>query len=129
MGIFDMFKKKRMPHVSAPLGTLDKPEPASETTPFPDPAAAFPKPAAPMSPPAPELPKPAFPKTFDEPAPQHAPMPVTPPGSFGEEKPPSGSRDFELINAKLDAIKARVDQINQRVANLERQKQKETLRW
>ena len=44
---------------------------------------------------------------------QYAPQPQ-PQSSYGS------NRDLELVSAKLDAIKASLDSINQRLANLER---------
>lgn len=67
----------------------------------------------------------ALPETgFAEPGyqPQPSPYPSYPapaqqPRAFRER---FSSKDLEVINAKLDAIKANLESINQRIANLER---------
>lgn len=46
-----------------------------------------------------------------------SPTPAQQPRAFQER---FSSRDMEMINAKLDAIKANLESINQRIANLER---------
>jgi hypothetical protein len=38
----------------------------------------------------------------------------------GQQQPSYGNKDLEVVSAKLDALKAYMDSINQRLANLER---------
>ena len=48
-------------------------------------------------------------------------QPFTPPPIQSmPQSPPISEKDLELISAKLDAIKALLDNLNQRVASLER---------
>jgi hypothetical protein len=90
---------------------LSPPEGLEEPT-----AAGIAPPGAP-----PEIPGPA-PMPGSEPEPT-SPM-STPPGFRAQPPPPMGpphmEKDFELISAKLDALKASLDSVNQRLANLER---------
>jgi len=72
-----------------------------------------------------------FPRTIpsevpEEPAgpafemPPGGPQTAAAPPSRGYMPQPSQTRDIELISAKLDAIRAMLENINQRLANLER---------
>lgn len=62
-----------------------------------------------------------------QPMPQFGAMPPPPIGGFGMEvqslqsaQSYGASKDFEVISAKLDALRAAVESISQRLANLER---------
>ncbi len=64
--------------------------------------------------------------------------PEQPPGFRPREaplempKPPAeepASKDFQLVNAKLDAIKAGIDHINARLDKIERKEEKEIIAW
>jgi hypothetical protein len=80
-----------------------------------------------------ESPLPKESKFGEEPAEMEAPE-FRPPEEFKPSAPPLGAqpqaamgpgpqfgaKDFELINAKLDAVKASIESINQRLANIER---------
>lgn len=48
-----------------------------------------------------------------------------PPGAAAD----SSGRDFQLINAKLDSIKAGIDHIHARLDKIERKEEKEIISW
>jgi hypothetical protein len=105
MGIFDALKfwKKEEDEFS-----LDEPLPGMEEQPvIPE------EPAMPTHPSAPFHPGPAPSSEL----PSHVEEPSVPPGAAVQ---PMMSRDIELINSKLDAIRAILTSIEQRIAALER---------
>ena|GEM_PF-4014102 len=61
-----------------------------------------------------------------EAGPPEMPSPLTPPA----ETPGESGKDFQLINAKLDTIKAGIDHINARLDKMEQPKEeKEIIAW
>jgi len=90
----------------APFEKELPPEPGA----FPEEPSAFPKPTPP-----PEIPEePTAPALGGPPG----GPPTAPPRGY--MPPPTTSRDVELLSAKLDTIKATLESINQRLANIER---------
>jgi hypothetical protein len=100
-------KDKGMP--SATPSPFEK-EMGTEPSGFPEEPSTHPSPAAGV---------PEEPSGPDFSAPPGGPAP-THPAAAQMPSPASGNRDIELISAKLDAIKAMLENINQRLATLER---------
>ena len=102
---FDKLAKKEMgesPLGKNDLGLNQQPPGLGEKSPFDQPAPG-------TQPLPPHLEEPAFPGT--QPV---APAPGVPTAV------PAGGRELELINSKLDTIKALLTSMDQRIANLER---------
>ncbi|MBD3304030.1 hypothetical protein GF343_02710 [Candidatus Woesearchaeota archaeon] len=58
--------------------------------------------------------------------PREAPIEApSPPGAAAE----GAAKDFQLVNAKLDTIKAGIDHINARLDKLEKKEEKEIVAW
>jgi len=72
-----------------------------------------------------------------EPSPLGMEAPATPQLGLPTEKPILGvtpkpevaDKEMQLVNAKLDAIKAVVDNINQRLDSMEKPQEKEVIQW
>ena len=77
-----------------------------------------------------EFPKPSGGLAPEQPPgfrPREAPLEMpTPPGM---PAPEPANKDFQLVNAKLDAIKAGIDHINARLDKIERKEEKEIVAW
>ena len=102
MAILDLFKKKKEEPVQGSLAPEGPPGMPPLSTDEPSAEAPYtPPPSAPMA----QEPQPAFPSPEPHPSISH---------SQSEDK------NFQVINAKLDAIRATLEQLNQRVANLEK---------
>lgn len=78
--------------------------------------------APPGAPPMPHEAPGHMPRPAHEPPEIPTPSPTTAPPGFAPPQPmaPPISKDIELISAKLDALKASLDTLNQRLANIER---------
>jgi hypothetical protein len=68
--------------------------------------------------------QPPMPSSFSQPSfnpqPSFAPQSFTPPGAPAQEESPHIAKELEIIAAKLDTIRAQLEMLNSRVANLER---------
>jgi len=69
--------------------------------------------------------------SFQQPQPSHSPAPQ---GALPAGKMISLEKDVQLLNAKMDAVKAVLESINHRLAHIERiaedeHKKEETVRW
>lgn len=139
MGLLDFFRKKEEPEMPKPntgfgqertqprsqpgqkdelglpeLGQKSFAEPGTSSTPTQrqtSPPTPGPSPSPPSQPSS---------SQSRIPSPSQPSMPSTPSPTQKKEKPSFQNKDLELINNKLDTIKAMIDSLDHRVANLER---------
>ena len=78
----------------------------------------FPKPSAGLAP--------EQPAAFQERA---SPLEMPTPPGMSTPEPSAANKDFQLVNAKLDAIKAGIDHINARLDKIEIKEEKEIVAW
>ena len=104
MGLFDMFKKEKPLDEIAPLPDLSQ----SSLPPLPDSLGGH------MDPPAFSAPEPSqpFSQSYDHPIASFSPT--------KSDTHPSYDKDFQIILARLDAIRSELDSINQRVIHIEK---------
>lgn len=60
---------------------------------------------------------------------QEAPIERPAPPGVASAESPAENKDLQLVNAKLDAIKAGIDHINARLDKMERKEEKEIVAW
>ena len=132
MGILDVFRKKKDEFAPPDFGA----NPLDQGPGFGQPQQGFPDNAPTFGEQDPFSQQQQFPNFQPEPQPQqpqfspeHMGFERIPPGQQGYSSGQSHAqmlndisigKDFELVNAKLDAIKAELDSINQRIKRIER---------
>ena len=138
MSIFSFFKRKKEEDFSFPTNPIAAPFQKGDESQRQDFSSPL-EPSFGQQPSQPSFSQPSFSQpSFSQPAFDQQPS-FTPqqPSSFSQMQGLGNDRDIrrdiELLSSKLDTIKALLDAMNQRLANLERNNQekdkKETVRW
>lgn len=60
---------------------------------------------------------------------REAPLEMPAPPGMSAPEAPGSNKEFQLVNAKLDAIKAGIDHIHARLDKLEKKEEKEIIAW
>ena len=133
MSIFSLFKRKKEEDFSFPTNPIAAPFQKGDESQRQDFSSPL-EPSFGQQPSQPSFSQPSFSQPAFDQQPSFTPQQ---PSSFSQMQGFGNDRDIrkglELLSSKLDTIKALLDAMNQRLANLERNNQekdkKETVRW